>query len=173
VPKDPIRERTDFVCGILRLRLRSTQNDRVRYILLTLSFRAECNAAEKSCDFSRIHSHVILERSEEVRGSTLYTTFLPLPCGQRFLHAANALVEMTKWGEYVPYFFVALKNDGTSDTRLGFIDPWDSSSYRRRSLTSAMPTLRMTKGGDTLCAVLLRLRSRMTAHGALTHLSSK
>jgi hypothetical protein len=44
--------------------------------------------AEKSCGASRIHSHVILEAlAEEVRGSTFFTTFLPLPCGQRFLHA--------------------------------------------------------------------------------------
>jgi hypothetical protein len=45
---------------------------------------------EKSCGASRIHSHVILEAlAEEVRGSTLFTTFLPLPCGQRFLGNAR------------------------------------------------------------------------------------
>jgi hypothetical protein len=51
---------------------------------LSLSFRAEAlAAAEKSCDVSRIHSHVILEAlAEEVRGSTLFTTFLPLPAAK-------------------------------------------------------------------------------------------
>jgi hypothetical protein len=38
---------------------------------------------EKSCGASRIHSHVILEAlAEEVRGSTLFTTFLPLPAAK-------------------------------------------------------------------------------------------
>jgi hypothetical protein len=50
--------------------------------LPTLSFRAERSAAEKSCDGSRIHSHVILECNEEVRGSTLFTTLLPLPAAK-------------------------------------------------------------------------------------------
>jgi hypothetical protein len=64
---------------------------------------------------SHIHSHVILEAlAEEVRGSMLFTTFLPLPCGQRFLHAANALVEMTRNRECVPYSFAVLKDDGTT-----------------------------------------------------------
>jgi hypothetical protein len=26
------------------------------------------------------------------------------------------MLEMTRWGEYVPYSFAALKDDGTSDT---------------------------------------------------------
>jgi hypothetical protein len=79
-----------------------------------LSFRAKCNAAEKSCDFSSIHSHVILEAfAEEVRGSTLYTTFLPLPAAKispfRLRFSRNDKVR-----EYVPYSFVALKDDGTA-----------------------------------------------------------
>jgi hypothetical protein len=57
----------------------------------------QTKCVEKSCDFSRIHSHVILEAlAEEVRGSTLFTTFLPLPAAKISRLRLKPTLEMTR-----------------------------------------------------------------------------
>jgi hypothetical protein len=81
-----ILERSEGVRHILSHIVISFQTLRSLSFIPNAPFLVISTAVEKSCDFSRIRSHVILEAlAEEVRGSTLFTTFLPLPCGQRFL----------------------------------------------------------------------------------------